>query len=183
MFQAALETIMNYFIVLAAVAVAASAQAAPQECAVPVGNIKTESLTLGESKTALLQRLPDLRTADEPQNRYFFSPDITKLHFGPRVAFVTWISYDQHGHIDGWRFAIGDQAAGAIDFNTSPALLKTELVQRYDLPKTGWKKRITATEVTEYIYRCRDYSITISQDYGTVRQGSGAAFTVTRKPF
>ncbi|XXQ68508.1 hypothetical protein ACKLNO_01150 [Neisseriaceae bacterium B1] len=152
-------------------------------CRADKSKIKVEGLTFGESKSALLQRLPSLQQADIPTNHYFFSPDMAGLHFDKRVAFVTWISYDKRGQIDGWRFVIGDQAKGEIDLNTSPEKLKAELIQRYDLPKIGWQKHITDEDVTEYIYTCHDYSINIHQDYGAVRQGSGAAFTVTRKPF
>lgn len=163
----------------------AGTPAAQRACAVPVTNIKVETLMLGEHKSAVFQRFPSWQKAEQPQNHAIYMPDLTGLSWSPRIAFVEWVGYDEQGHIDGWNMRLhapNDSDSTRIDYGISPEALKAELIHRYGFPSSGWQKSVDQEVITQYRYTCRDYSILIRQDYGAVEQGTGAQFWVTRKP-
>lgn len=145
-----------------------AAQATPQTCAVPLQSLTIEGLKLDEPVSSFQRRFPQARRHASNSQSGQFDAEPGQLRLSPDVQSVAYINYAR-GQISAFSLVYDD-------LETSVAGLARAWTGRYGLPKTGWQRGRQ-----QYVYRCRDYQLTIKQDFGMGRGTMGATLTLQRR--
>lgn len=154
-------------LILSCTALSVHAAPAPS-CAVPIERLSIEGLTLNEPAAAFQKRFAQAKKYPETAQSGMFEAEPAQLGMAADVGWVMHISYQRN--------SISSFAINYNDFDTPITKLAPKWIARYNLPKTGWKKGRQ-----QHVYRCRDYELTLKQDFGVGRGTTGAVIMLYRR--
>lgn len=144
-------------------------------CAIDVDAIEVGGIRLGQSDTSFFAQHPTAKAVvmpiDNHQIELSDSVDDSLKSYG-----VTGVGHIGHNPVTQRisSFSLSFLDGGLATYETDLGVFKKRILEKFNLPKTGWKK----TNYKTYEYRCDDYIANIVQDHGAEHTAIGPTVMV-----